>query len=157
MKKLQTAMFLAGALCAGQGAFAQTPPAEKPAEPPAAEPILSIGGFDLTGHFDVGYSYLRGSGKFVSGLNDRVFDFDRKQLHLQALDLQLASTPENGFGGVLDVTLGKDADTIAAYGTIDRDRGPANGVDKTHDVTQMYFHYGAGALTVIGGKFVTLE
>ena len=155
MKKLQTAMFLAGAISVGQGAFAQTPPA--PAPEPAPQPIFSIAGFDLTGHLDVGYSYLRGSGKFVSGLNDRVFDFDRKRVVLQALDLQLANTPENGFGALLNVTLGKDADTIAAYGTIDRDRGPANGVNKRADVTQAFFHYGAGALTVIAGKYVTLH
>ena len=28
---------------------------EKAAEPPAPEPIFSIGGFDLTGHIDVGH------------------------------------------------------------------------------------------------------
>ena len=86
-----------------------------------------------------------------------MFDFDRNKVNLQSIDLQLASTPENGFGGVLDVTLGKDADTIAAYGTIDKNRGPANGVDKRADVTQAFVHYGAGALTLIAGKFVTLS
>ena len=97
--------------------------AEKPADPPPPA-IFSIGGFDLTGHVDIGYTNLRGAGKFASGLNSRVFDFDRNKANLQSIDLQLASTPENGFGGLLDVTLGKDADTIAAYGTIDKNRGP---------------------------------
>ena len=130
--------------------------AEKPADPPPPA-IFSIGGFDLTGHVDIGYTNLRGAGKFASGLNSRVFDFDRNKANLQSIDLQLASTPENGFGGLLDVTLGKDADTIAAYGTIDKNRGPANGVDKRADVTQAFVHYGAGALTLIAGKFVTLS
>ena len=130
--------------------------AEKPADP-APPPIFSIAGFDLTGHVDIGYTNLRGAGKFASGLNSRVFDFDRNKVNLQSIDLQLAKTPENGFGGVLDVTLGKDADTIAAYGTIDKSRGPANGVDKRADVTQAFVHYGAGALTVIAGKYVTLS
>ena len=134
---------------------AQGPTAEKAAEPPAPEPIFSIGGFDLTGHLDVGYSRLKGYGKFVSGANDRVFDFDRNRGSFHALGLQLARQPENGFGGVVDVTIGKDADTIAAYGTIDKNRGPANGVNKRFDITQAYVHFGAAPFTVIAGKFVT--
>ena len=139
-------------------AIAQTTPA--PAEPakaaPAAPPaIWSIAGFDLTGHLDVGYAGLSGSGKFANGLNDRVFDFDRRKVSLQALDLQLARLPENGFGGLVDVTIGKDADTIAAYGTIDRSRGPANGVKKRFDATQVYGHFGSGPFSIIAGKYVT--
>ena len=134
---------------------APAPTTEKAAEPPAREPIFSIGGFDLTGHFDVGYSRLKGYGKFVSGVNDRVFDFDRNKGSFHALDLQLARTPENGFGAVVDLTIGKDADTIAAYGSIDKNRGPANGVDRRFDVTQAYVHFGAAPLTIIAGKYVT--
>lgn len=157
MRKLETAMIHAGLLVACVGAHAQTPvPAEKPPEP-APAPVFSIGGFDLTGHVDVGYTNLRGSGKFVSGLNSRVFDFERNDFNLHSIDLQLARTPENGFGALIDVTLGKDADTIAAYGTIDRNRGPANGVDKRADLTQAYAHFGAGPLTLIAGKYVTLS
>lgn len=156
MLKPNTTWMIAGLIAASLGAHAQTPAADKPAEP-AAEPIFSIGGFDLTGHIDVGYTNLRRSGKFVSGLNSRVFDFDRNEVSLHAVDLQLAKTPENGLGGLVDVTLGKDADTIAAYGTIDRNRGPANGVDKRADLTQAYVHFGAGPLTLIAGKFVTLS
>ncbi|MGE5616454.1 MAG: outer membrane beta-barrel protein [Bacillota bacterium] len=137
---------------------ADAKPAEaKPAEPPPPPPpIFSIGGFDLTGHFDMAYTHLSGSGKFVSGANDRVFDFKRDDFIFHALDLQLAKTPDNGFGGLLDVTIGKDADTIAAYGTIDKDKGPANGAHHYFDVTQAYLHYGAAPFTIIAGKFVTL-
>jgi len=156
MWKVSRAFFLAGLASAGIDGYAQTSATtDKPAEP-AAQPVFSIAGFDLTGHVDVGYTYLRGSGKFVSVVNSRVFDASRNDIVLHAIDLQLARTPENGFGGLLDVTLGKDADTIAAYGTIDKNRGPANGVNKYADVTQAFGHYGAGPLTVIAGKFVTL-
>ena len=173
MNKITTHLALAGvvtlSLTSYQVIAQQTAPvpsaptpasADKPAEPtppPPTPAIFSVGGFDLTGHIDIGYTNLRGSGKFVSGVNDRVFDFDRNKLSLHSVDLQLANTPENGFGGLLDVTLGKDADTIAAYGTIDKNRGPANGVDKRADFTQAFLHYGAGPLTVIAGKFVTLS
>ena len=155
----KTPMFLAGALATGLCSYAvaaEDQPGEKPAEPAAPPPIFSIGGFDLTGHIDVGYTHLQGFGKFISGINDRVFDFDRNAVSLHAIDLQLAKTPENGFGGLIDLTIGKDADTIAAYGTINKEKGPANGEHQYFDVTQAFAHYGAGPLTVIAGKYVTL-
>src|SRR5438105_14542712 len=85
-----------------------TKPAElaAPAPPP---PIFSIWGFDLTGHVDVGYSYLSGSGKFVSGVNDRVFDFKHDSAYFHALDLQFAKLPDEGWGGLVAVTTRKDA------------------------------------------------
>ncbi len=129
-------------------------PAE-PAAPPPDPPIFSIWGFDLTGHFDVGYSYLSGSGKFVSGANDRVFDFKHNSAYFHALDLTFTNTPENGWGGLLDVTLGKDADTIAAYGTISKSKGPANGANHYADPTQLYVYYGAAPFSIIAGKYVT--
>src|SRR5450631_3592642 len=71
-------------------------PAEaKPAEPAPPPPIFSIWGFDLTGHFDIGYTHLTGSGKFVSGANDRVFDFKHNEVFFHALDLQFAKTPDD--------------------------------------------------------------
>ena len=138
-------------------AIAQTVPADAPKVAPPAPPpaIWSIAGFDLTGHLDVGYSRLSGNGKFANGINDRVFDFDRNRVSLQALDLQLAKLPEDGFGGLVDLTIGKDADTIAAYGTIDRSRGPANGVKKRFDATQAYGYFASGPFSIIAGKYVT--
>ena len=146
------ALTVASLLGAGSS-LAQTPPAPAPEAPPPA--IFSIGGFDLTGHVDVAYSHLSGFGKFVSGVNDRVFDFKRNDAIFHALDLQLAKTPEEGFGGLLDVTAGKDADTIASYGTISKSKGPANGANHYFDVTQAYVHFGAAPFTIIAGKFVT--
>lgn len=157
MSKSKMWLLIGSLVVTSLGVGAQTPlPPDKAADP-APQPVFSIGGFDLTGHIDVGYMNLRNSGKFVSGINSRVFDFYRNDVVLHAIDLQLARIPESGFGGLVDVTLGKDADTIAAYGTIDRNRGPANGVDKRADVTQAYVHFGAGPLTLIAGKFVTLS
>ncbi len=157
MKKITTAWLLAGLIGSTQITFAEdAKTAEPTATPPADPPIYSIGGFDLTGHVDAAYSNLSGNGKFSSSVNSRVFDFQRNAGILHAVDLQLTKTPDTGFGGVVDVTLGKDADSIAAYGTIDKARGPANGVDKKADITQAYIHYGAAPFTLIAGKFVTL-
>jgi Putative beta-barrel porin-2, OmpL-like. bbp2 len=156
MQKFTTRLVFASFLAASLGAFAQTPPPpDKPAEP-AAPPVFSIGGFDLTGHVDVAYTHLNGFGKFVSGVNDRVFDIKRNDAIFHALDLQLAKTPDEGFGGLLDLTIGKDADTIASYGTISKSKGPANGANHYFDVTQAYVHFGAAPLTIIAGKYVTL-
>ena len=138
-----------------------TPPATpeaKPAEPAAPAsppPIFSIWGFDLTGHVDVGYSYLSGSGKFVSGVNDRVFDYKHDSAYFHALDLTFTNTPDNGWGGLVDVTIGKDADAIAAYGTISKSKGPANGANHYVDPTQFFVYYGAAPFSIIAGKYVT--
>ncbi|MDQ6916428.1 MAG: porin [Pseudomonadota bacterium] len=158
------AVVAAAAYLAVAGAYAQTTPPPSPAtaadakaaEPAAPPPIFSIWGFDLTGHLDVGYTHLTGSGKFVSGANDRVFDFKHNEVFFHALDLQFAKTPDDGWGGLLDITLGKDADTIAAYGTISKSKGPANGANHYADATQFYVYYGAAPFSIIAGKYVTL-
>ena len=155
-RKLRSASLIAFGLLTG-AAYAQTPtpPEAKPAEPAPPPPIFSIWGFDLTGHLDVGYTHLTGSGKFVSGVNDRVFDFKHNEAFFHALDLTFTNTPENGWGGLVDLTIGKDADTIAAYGTISKSKGPANGANHYVDPTQFYIYYGAGPLSIIAGKYVT--
>jgi hypothetical protein len=134
---------------------ADAKPEEAPAAPPPP-PIFSIWGFDLTGHFDVAYTALSGSGKFVSGVNDRVFDYKHNQVLFQALDLQFAKTPDDGWGGLVDITVGKDADTIASYGTISKSKGPDNGADHYVDPTQFYVYYGAQPFNIIAGKYATL-
>ncbi len=166
LKTRFAAVVAATAAClAMASAYAQTTPPTapmtpsteaKPAEPAAPPPIFSIWGFDLTGHVDVGYTHLTGSGKFVSGANDRVFDFKHNEVFFHALDLQFAKTPDEGWGGLLDVTLGKDADTIAAFGTISKSKGPANGANHYVDPTQFYVYYGAAPFSIIAGKYVTL-
>ena len=154
------------------------PPAAAPAAPaPAAEPaIFSIWGFDLTGYVDVGYTGLSGRGAFnitpngpdvtVGGPN-RVFDYRRNSFDLHQVGLTLANQPKEGFGGLVNLTLGRDADVIASYKT-----GPSNGdlcnlatgqtafdggCHKTgYDVTQAFVQYATGPATFMGGKYVTL-
>lgn len=152
MHKLTRALLLAGLIAPPVTSQAETVSsgAEKPGAPATGLP------FDHSGHIDIGYTALSGWGKFINGVNDRVFDFDRDSLSLQAIDLTLSKLPESGFGALVNFTIGKDADTIAAYGTIDKSRGPANGVHKKFDVTQAYAQYASGPVTVILGKFVTL-
>lgn len=150
-------------------AFATTTPAA------AEDALLSIYGFDLTGYVDVGYSNLNGRGAFNTtpsgpgvaiGGPDRVFDYRRNSLQLHQLALTLAKQPKEGLGGLLNLTLGRDADVIASYKT-----GPSRGdgcnlatgqsatgsCNKTgYDFTQAFVQYARGPATLIAGKFVTL-
>jgi Putative beta-barrel porin-2, OmpL-like. bbp2 len=182
MRKLLLASAVSVAFSMPLTVSGQTPPAAEPAAPPPATdkpadpPIFSIWGFDLTGYVDVGYTGLSGRGAFnlapnapvvsVGGPN-RVFDFKRNSLDLHQIGLTLAKQPKEGFGGLLNVTLGRDADVIAAYKT-----GPSNGegcnlatgqttsggsCHKTgYDITQAFVQYATGPATFIGGKYVTL-
>ncbi len=130
--------------------------AEKPALPTFGA-VMEAAGIDVHGYVDGSYTALSGNGKFIGGaFNNRVFDYERNSFNLQAIDLTVSSLPVEGFGGLVNLTAGKDADIIAAYGTIDSAKGPAAGVNKTFDMTQAYFHYASGPLMLIAGKYVTL-
>ena len=158
--------------------LAQAAPADAaPTATPAAAdaPLFSIWGFDLTGYIDVGYTGLSGRGAFNTTPNgpavtiggpDRVFDYRRNSLVLHQAAFTLAKLPEEGFGGLLNVTLGKDADVIAAYKT-----GPSRGDGcnlatgqstsgscrrTSYDFTQAFVQYSTGSVHAMLGKYVTL-
>ena len=176
MKRFLLVSALTAAWAAPLTALAQAAAAAATDSAPAAAdpPILSIWGFDLTGYFDVGYTSLSGRGAFNSTPNgpgvsvggpDRVFDYRRDSLNLHQLALTLAKLPEEGFGGLLNVTLGKDADVIAAYKT-----GPSRGdgcnlatgqatsgsCRRTgYDFTQAFVQYSTGPVHAMLGKYVT--
>jgi Putative beta-barrel porin-2, OmpL-like. bbp2 len=131
---------------------------------PAAPAPPQVMGMDFTGYVDVGLqSYSTGQGKFDSTTpngkqfaNARTFDFANDQVQLQNVSLRLNKTPDVGFGGMIDLTLGQDADTIAAYGTIDKHKGPAGGANQEYDITQLYGYYGFNSkLSAIFGKYAT--
>ena len=125
--------------------------ADAPAAPTLSS-ILDASGVSLSGDIDFSYSRLSGTGQFATGvgaLNDRVFDYAHNSFSLQAIDLTVAKLPAEGFGGLVDLTLGKDASTIASAGTAI--------AGQTYDLTQAYVQYAAGPMTVIAGKFVTMS
>jgi len=124
-------------------ALAADPPA------PALSSVLDASGISLAGAVDYSYSSLSGKGQFTSGTNSRVFDYAHNSFALQAVDLTVAKQPAEGFGGLVDLTLGKDASTIASFGTL-------TSSSQTFDITQAYAQMASGGLTVIAGKFITL-
>lgn len=131
------------------------PPAQKPSTGSFHE-MLTASGIEVSGHIDMSYTSLSGSGRFTSGVPNRVFDFERNSFNLQAIDATVAMLPKQGFGGLVNVTLGKDANAIAAYDTSPND-GTATGKKDDFDITQAFVQYATGPLSVIAGKFVTLS
>jgi hypothetical protein len=109
-------------------------------------------GATITGYIDGSYNYLQESNQFVSGNFDRVFDLQENGFTLQQAALTVAKQPSQGFGGLVNVILGRDALSTAAFG-YDPDIGIEN---IGFDVLQIYLQYAQGPILVIAGKFVTL-
>lgn len=155
--------------------MAQAQPEAKPTE----DKPLTVFGLDVSGYVDVGYTHLSGRGAFnttptVPGVTiggpNRVFDFERNSLNVHQAAVTIAKQPKEGFGGLLNVIVGKDADVIAAYKTNPSNGGlcnlatglntnpamPGSCKKDRWDITQAFLQYAGGPFTVIGGKYVTL-
>lgn len=114
---------------------------------PNLEEILEKSGIEVSGYVDTSYSYLTGSGQFTSGTNDRVFDPDHSSFNFNLADITVAFLPDEGFGAVVDLSFGEDANLF----------GPADsGLDDEFDVQEAYAKYTYGGLTATAGKYVTL-
>lgn len=125
--------------------------------------ILDASGITATGYVDFGYTNLNSTGLFVGGaVPSRVFDAPDPaagkkvdSFNLNQAAITVSKQPKEGFGGVINLTAGQDANVIASYGAGNAGGAPyANNHDV--DVTQAYASYAGGPLTVIAGKFATL-
>jgi hypothetical protein len=121
--------------------------APKPTAPSLGD-VLDASGVAITGYLDLSYSHLSGDGVFVNGAATRVFDTQRDGFSLQQAAVTVAYQPKEGFGALVNLTLGNDADVIAPY-----DRYPST---SKFDVTQAFAQYAGSGFTVIAGKYVTL-
>ena len=111
---------------------------------PTLDQVLEASGISMNGYIDAGYEY---SNKEPS---DRVFDNNRNSFDLHQIGLTIAKQPKEGFGGLVNITAGSDAQVILSF---PESVGPGS---SRFDVTQGYLQYATGAWTVIGGKFTTL-
>lgn len=151
MTKLKKIALITSLIAPGFAFADQAPPAPKPAVPSISE-ILDASGITVNGYVDASYSHLSGNGKFINGVYDRVFDYEPNSFTLQQTALTVAMQPKQGFGGLVNLIAGKDAQVIKAW-----DGGtPAPDTSHSFDVTQAYVSYAGGPFTVIAGKFVTL-
>src|SRR3984893_2058509 len=113
---------------------------------PTLSEMLTASGVDVHGYVDTAYSYLSGMGIFTSGVANRVFDTEPNSFNLHQAALTVDYQPKEGFGGLVNLTAGRDARVIASLGES----------TSNFDVTQAFVQYAHGPLTIIGGKFVTL-
>ncbi len=114
---------------------------------PSLSAILEASGIQVTGYIDGTYEYLTGSGEFKGGAPSRVFDFRENSFTVHQAALTVAFQPKDGFGAVVNLTAGEDAQVIKSF-------PQAGGSD--FDLTQAFVQYSCGPLTVMAGKFVTL-
>lgn len=144
MRKSALSVVVAAALGVPAIATAQQ---AKPAVP-SLHQMFEASEITVDGYVDIAYTRLSGAGVFTSGVANRVFDTERNAFLLHQAAITFAKQPKEGFGGLVNLTAGKDADIVAPF-----DANP--GATQKFDVTQAFLHYGGGPLMVIAGKFVT--
>src|SRR5262245_34808951 len=155
MKKIVLASAISALFAAPVVAFAQA----KPPAAPTLDKVLEASGLTVSGYIDAGYSYanrnIEGTGGVV-GVNTRVFDAQNNSFALHQFGLTVAKQPKEGFGGLVNLTIGKDAQVIHSFpeATVNAQNQPSG---STFDITQAFVQWAGGPLTVIGGKFATLH
>jgi len=140
MRKSVLAIAVASAFVAPILASAQTAPAA-----PTLDKVLEASGLSLSGYVDTAYSHA--DRDIENGFSTRVFDSQNNSFVLHQAGLQIAKQPKEGFGGLVNVTAGRDAGIIRSF----------DSTDSTFDLTQAYGQYATGALTLMAGKFTTLH
>jgi len=150
MKKLLIASAVSALFAAPATVLAQA----KPAPAPTLDKVLEASGISVSGYIDTAYSYSNRN--LETGFSDRVFDSQNNTFTLHQFGLMVAKQPKEGFGGVVNLTAGKDAQVIHS---LPEATSPANAVNSTSmfDVTQAFLQYATGPLTVMAGKYVTLQ
>lgn len=113
---------------------------------PTLDKVLEASGISLSGYIDSAYQHA--DRDIENGFSTRVFDSQNNSFVLHQFGLQIAKQPKEGFGGLVNVTAGRDAALIHSFDTTS---------ESQFDVTQAYGQYASGPLTVIFGKFVTLH
>ncbi|HZF20711.1 MAG TPA: outer membrane beta-barrel protein, partial [Burkholderiales bacterium] len=122
---------------------------------PTLGQVLDASGLSVNGYIDAGYNWANRNveaGVQGNGVAPRVFDNQNNSFSLHQLGLTVAKQPKEGFGGLVNVTVGQDAQVIHS---IPEPSGAASGASM-FDITQGYLSYSKGSLTVIGGKYTTL-
>lgn len=151
MKKLLLASAISAAFAVPTAVMAQSAPA---ATAPTLDKVLEASGISLSGYIDAAYSHanrnLGGTAAGVAGFSDRVFDSQNNSFALHQFGLTVAKQPKEGFGGLVNVTAGSDAQVIHSLPEV------AGTTSSMFDVTQAYGQYATGPVTVIAGKFTTL-
>jgi len=148
MKKLLIASAVSAIFAVPATALAQARGAAAPAVP-TLDKVLEASGISVSGYMDV--AYTRANRNIQTAFSDRVFDSQNNSFDLHQFGLSIAKQPKEGFGGLVNLTVGSDAQVIHSF-----PEGVGGGTSM-FDVTQAFMQYATGPLTVIAGKFVTLQ
>ncbi len=150
MKKLLLASVVSALFAAPATALAQA----KPPAVPTLDKVLEASGISVSGYIDAGYTYANKN--VETGFSTRVFDSQNNSFALHQLGLTIAKQPKEGFGGLVNFTVGKDAQAIHSFPEVNTATPPLNSTSM-FDVTQAYAQYAGGPLTVIAGKYATMH
>jgi putative OmpL-like beta-barrel porin-2 len=144
MKKLVLASTVSAAFAAPATALAQAVP--------TLDKILDASGISVSGYIDTAYSYAnKNIDPATGGFPIRVFDSQNNSFALHQFGLTVAKQPKEGFGGLVNLTVGSDAEVIHSFPEA---AGPKSSM---FDVTQAFAQYAKGPLTLMAGKFTTLH
>ena len=147
MKKLLIASAISALFAAPATVLAQA----KPPAPPTLSQVLDASGISVSGYVDAGYTYARRAAAFT----DRVFDGQQNSFALNQFGLTVAKQPKEGFGGLVNITVGRDGQGVHSFP--ESSAAGAPGTTSMFDITQAFAQYAGGPLTVIAGKFTTLH
>ncbi len=155
MKKLFLASAVSALFAVPTTVLAQA----KPGAVPTLDKVLEASGISVSGYIDAGYTHAdRNIDPATGGFSPRVFDQQNNSFGLHQFGLSVAKQPKEGFGGLVNLTVGSDAQVIHSSPELSvASNGPAGLLSSTFDVTQAYAQYARGRLTLIAGKFVTLQ
>jgi hypothetical protein len=160
-KKVLVAAVLAA--CANSGYAADAPTA------PTLGQVLDASGLSVTGYMDMAYNKMNTTGLFTNAPvgtpvtggtagNTRIFDTpgarsgqNFNSFNFNQAAIIISKLPKEGLGGLINITAGQDAATVASSGL-----GQNNNSVTNADVTQAFVNYATGATTVQAGKFATL-
>jgi hypothetical protein len=118
------------------------------AETPTLKEVLGVSDIAISGYIDAAYAAYDLDPQEQYGTKLNYFDDEKNSFYLKQASITVASQPKEGFGGLVNLTLGNDAKSIHSNG--------GGNADDNFDVTQAWVQYATGAMTVFGGKFNTL-
>ncbi|MGB5082492.1 MAG: outer membrane beta-barrel protein [Burkholderiales bacterium] len=142
MKKLLIASAVSALFAAPATVLAQ-------AKAPTLDKVLEASGLSVSGYIDAGYTYSNRNIE-PGNFSTRVFDLQNNSFVLHQAAVTIAKQPKEGFGGLVNLTMGKDAQAIHSVSGAATDTS-------MFDVTQAFAQYASGPLTLIAGKFATLH
>ena len=110
VRRMKGRIFIAAALAAASSAALAAPTLASAQAVPTLDKVLEASGISMTGYVDAAYTHANRN--IETGFSPRVFDSLNNDFVLHQVGLQIAKQPKTGFGGLVNVTLGKDAQVL---------------------------------------------